>query len=78
VGTDELFVLVIDVMGHGLRASLLRTLAVTTLRNARRTGLALAEQLRHPVLHSQFGGEQFVSARLPCASTWPPGQPRWC
>src|SRR5450756_1238076 len=22
-------------------------------------------------------GEQFVTARLPCASTWPPGQPRW-
>ena len=27
-------------MGRGLRASLLGTLAVTTLRNARRTGLA--------------------------------------
>src|SRR5664280_1147804 len=58
VGTDELFVLVIDAMGHGLRASLLRTLAVTAPRNARRTGLALADQLRQAdrVLHPQFGG----------------------
>jgi serine phosphatase RsbU (regulator of sigma subunit) len=64
VQTDELFVTVIDAMGHGLRASLLGTLAVTALRNARRTGLALADQLRQAdrVLHSQFGGEQFVTA----------------
>jgi len=57
-GTDELFVSVIDAMGHGLRASLLGTLAVTALRNARRTGLALADQLRQAdrVLHPQFGG----------------------
>jgi serine phosphatase RsbU (regulator of sigma subunit) len=55
---------VIDAMGHGLRASLLGTLAVTALRNARRTGLALTDQLRQAdrVLHSQFGGEQFVTA----------------
>jgi hypothetical protein len=46
VQTDGLFVTVIDAMGHGLRASLLGTLAVTALRNARRTGLALADQLR--------------------------------
>jgi serine phosphatase RsbU (regulator of sigma subunit) len=64
VGTDELFVSVIDAMGHGLRASLLGTLAVTALRNARRTGLALADQLRQAdrVLYPQFGGEQFVTA----------------
>jgi serine phosphatase RsbU (regulator of sigma subunit) len=64
VQTDELFVTVIDAMGHGLRASLLGTLAITALRNARRTGLALADQLRQAdrVLHSQFGGEQFVTA----------------
>jgi len=45
-------------MGHRLRASLLGTLAVTALRNARRTGLALADQLRQAdrVLHPQFGG----------------------
>jgi len=34
-GTDELFVSVIDAMGHWPRASLLGTLAATTLRNAR-------------------------------------------
>jgi serine phosphatase RsbU (regulator of sigma subunit) len=70
VQTDELFVTVIDAMGHGLRASLLGTLAITALRNARRTGLALADQLRQAdrVLHSQFGGEQLVTA-LACGST---------
>ena len=54
----------LDAMGHSLRASLLGTLAITALRNARRTGLALADQLRQAdrVLHSQFGGEQFVTA----------------
>jgi hypothetical protein len=40
VETDELFVTVIDAMGHDLRASLLGTLAITALRNAWRTGLA--------------------------------------
>ena len=57
--TDELFVSVIDAMGRGLRASLLGTLAVTTLRNARRTGLALAHQLRQ-------ADRAAVASRAPC------------
>ena len=54
-GTDELFVSVIDAMGHGLRASLPGTLVSPPCR---RTGLALADQLRQAdrVLHSQVGG----------------------
>ena len=59
VQTDELFVTVIDAMRHGLRASLLGTLAVTTLRNARRTGLALAHQLRQ-------ADRAAVASRAPC------------
>jgi len=57
--TDELFVSVIDAMGHWPRASLLGTLAVTTLRNARRTGLALAHQLRQ-------ADRAAVASRAPC------------
>jgi len=58
-GTDELFVSVIDAMGHWPRASLLGTLAATTLRNARRTGLALADQLRQ-------ADRAAVASRAPC------------
>ena len=57
--TDELFVSVIDAVGHWPRASLLGTLAATPLRNARRTGLALADQLRQ-------ADRAAVASRAPC------------
>jgi hypothetical protein len=85
VQTDELFVTVIDAMGHGLRASLLGTLAVTALRNARRTGLALADQLRQAdrVLHSQSAASNSSPPATPvsrftptwCVGCWP--GPNW-
>lgn len=64
VERDELIVTVTDAMGHGLNASLLGTLANGALRNARRTGLSLADQVRSAdkVLYGQFGGDQFVTA----------------
>jgi serine phosphatase RsbU (regulator of sigma subunit) len=73
VEPDELFVTVTDAMGHGLSASLLGGLAVNALRNARRTGLSLADTVRFAdrVLYGQFGGDQFVTvltARLDLAS----------
>ena len=64
VEPDELYVAVTDAMGHGLSASLLGGLATHALRNARRTGLSLADTVRFAdrVLYGQFGGDQFVTA----------------
>lgn len=63
VEEDELLVYVIDAMGHGLQASVLGSLAVNALRNARRTGLSLGDQMRQAdrVLYGEFGGERFVT-----------------
>ncbi|MDP9417147.1 MAG: serine/threonine-protein phosphatase, partial [Actinomycetota bacterium] len=63
VGHDRLSVFVIDAMGHGLGASMLSTLAIAALRNARRTGLDLVDQVRlaDNVLWRQYGGDQFVT-----------------
>lgn len=60
----ELTISVMDAMGHGLGASILGTLANGALRNARRTGLALVDQVRSAdrVIFGQYGGEQFVTA----------------
>jgi serine phosphatase RsbU (regulator of sigma subunit) len=64
VGSSNVQVTSLDAMGHGLNASLLSALAVSALRNARRTGLSLVDQLRFmdKLLWGQFGGEQFVTA----------------
>jgi len=66
VDSDRLRMSVIDAMGHGLRASLLSTLAVTALRNGRRSGDSLLERVTaaDTALYRQFGGEQFVTALL--------------
>ncbi len=63
VAHDRLTVFVIDAMGHGLGASILAGLAIAALRNARRTGLDLVDQVRlaDTVLWRQYGGEQFVT-----------------
>lgn len=57
-------VAVIDAMGHGLGATLLSTVAVGALRNARRTGLDLLDTVRSmdKWLTAQFGPEMFVTA----------------
>jgi len=66
VDADRLQLSVIDAMGHGLRASLLSTLAVTAARNGRRSGDPLLDRVTaaDTALYRQFGGEQFVTALL--------------
>lgn len=55
-----------DARGHGLRAALLGSLATTALRNSRRRGESLIEQVTaaNGALVAQFGGEDFVTAAL--------------
>ncbi len=57
---------VTDAMGHGLRAALIGSLVVNSLRNSRRSGRSLVEQATaaNQALISQFEGEEFVSALL--------------
>jgi serine phosphatase RsbU (regulator of sigma subunit) len=52
-----------DAMGHGLRAALCATLAVTAMRNSRRAGRDVVEQIHvaNRALHEQFGGDMFVT-----------------
>jgi serine phosphatase RsbU (regulator of sigma subunit) len=66
VDVDHVTLVITDGMGHGLRAALLGSLALSSLRNARRRGLDLAEQARtaNDVLFEQFGGDQFVTGLL--------------
>jgi serine phosphatase RsbU (regulator of sigma subunit) len=66
LGTGSLLVTATDAMGHGLRASLLTTLAVNTLRNARRSGASIDVQAAtaDQTLNTQFGGDQFVTALI--------------
>ncbi|HEY6747319.1 MAG TPA: PP2C family protein-serine/threonine phosphatase [Mycobacteriales bacterium] len=66
VETDHLHLSVTDAMGHGLQASLLDSLAVAALRNARRSGhdVAAQAQLAHKALRTQFGGAQFVTGLI--------------
>jgi len=60
---DRLHVAITDGMGHGLRAALLGSLAVTCLRHARRRGRGVPAQIKeaNQVLYDQFGGDQFVT-----------------
>ena len=64
--SDHLLVSVSEGMGRGTSASLLTSLAVNALRNARRGGLDLAAQARlaNEALHAPYGGEQFVGTLL--------------
>ena len=59
-------VAVFDAIGHGLQASLLASLAVSSYRNSRRAGLDLAEAAHQvdTALSEMFGGERFVTALL--------------
>ena len=63
VDGDRLFVSISDAMGHGLRAALCATLAVTAMRNCRRAGDGILEQANaaNRVLCEQFESEMFVT-----------------
>ncbi|MFG2634483.1 PP2C family protein-serine/threonine phosphatase [Streptomyces sp. NPDC048362] len=63
---DHLTLTVTDGMGRGIEASLLTSLAVGALRNARRAGLDLADQacLADQALYSQYGGKVYASTLL--------------
>jgi hypothetical protein len=57
---------VFDAMGHGLAATLLASVALSTYRNARRSGMDLIDTTRSidQILGEQFGPESFVTAVL--------------
>lgn len=64
VNGDVAHVAVLDAMGHGLEATLLSTVAIGTLRNARRRGLGLPAVVRliEREIADQFGPDKFVTA----------------
>ncbi|MEU4872168.1 GAF domain-containing SpoIIE family protein phosphatase [Streptomyces sp. NPDC021608] len=65
-GADHLTLTVTDGMGQGIDASLLTSLAVGALRNARRAGIGLADQacLADQALFAQYGGTSYASTLL--------------
>ena len=66
VDRDVLHASMTDAMGHGVRAALLATLALGSLRNSRRAGLSLVEQARraNETMTSHAEGDQFVTGLL--------------
>jgi serine phosphatase RsbU (regulator of sigma subunit) len=66
VAPSDLTVSVSDAMGHGLRSAILASLAVTSMRNARRRGEGVVEQAASAAtnLAQQFAGEYFVTLAL--------------
>lgn len=63
---DRLVLSVTDGMGQGIDASLLTSLTVGALRNARRAGLGLADQasLADQAVYAQYGGKMYASTLL--------------
>ncbi|MFJ8464728.1 PP2C family protein-serine/threonine phosphatase [Streptomyces swartbergensis] len=63
---DHLTVTVTDGMGQGIDASLLTSLTVGALRNARRAGIGLADQacLADQAVYAQYGGKAYASTLL--------------
>ncbi|MFD3437223.1 PP2C family protein-serine/threonine phosphatase [Streptomyces sp. NPDC058685] len=63
---DTLTLTITNGMGEGIQASLLTNLAVNALRNARRAGIAIADQaaLADQAIYAQYRGEQYVSTLL--------------
>ncbi|MFI0773355.1 PP2C family protein-serine/threonine phosphatase [Streptomyces sp. NPDC021212] len=63
---DHLTLTITNGMGEGIEASLLTSLAVSALRNARRAGLGLCDQasLADQAVYAQYRGEAHVSALL--------------
>lgn len=75
---ETLSFLMLDAMGHGLRATMASTLAVAAFRHARRKGLGLAE-IAHRMddaLASEFGGDTFVTGHIGSLDT-ATGRFRW-
>ena len=75
---ETLSFLILDAMGHGLRATMASTLAVAAFRHARRRGDGLAEIARHmdQALASEFHGDTFVTAHIGSLDT-ATGRFRW-
>jgi len=72
---DRLCLAVFDAMGHGLTASRLASVAITSYRHSRRIGLALVETYRamDELVAEAFGDGTFVTghmAELDVASGW--------
>ncbi|MEU0004239.1 PP2C family protein-serine/threonine phosphatase [Streptomyces sp. NPDC006314] len=63
---DRLILTVTDGMGQGIEASLLTSLTVSALRNARRAGIGLADQacLADQAVYAQYGGKVYASTLL--------------
>ena len=63
---DQLILSVTDAAHHGQVASLLTTLSVTALRNARRAGLGVADQasMADQAVYAHHQGRQYVSTLL--------------
>lgn len=61
---DVAHLAVLDAMGHGMEACLLAAVAVSTLRNARRSGQELVDTVRaiDAQIAAQFGVDRFVTA----------------
>jgi serine phosphatase RsbU (regulator of sigma subunit) len=66
VNGDHCHVAIIDAMGHGLEASMMASLAVSSYRHSRRAGLTLEETLEamDAAVASQFPEDRFVTAQL--------------
>lgn len=66
VSASRLTISITDAVGHGLRAALLGSLAVTAMRNARRGGGEILAQAAAANEHlvEQFPGSNFVTAQL--------------
>lgn len=57
---------ILDAMGHGLQASMIASLAVSSYRHSRRSGLQLQDMIRamDAAVGTQFSQECFVTAQL--------------
>ena len=66
LGRDRLFVSLTDAMGHTVKASLLATLLVASVRNGRRRNADLAEQahLANQALDEYAGRAEFVTGQI--------------
>ena len=66
VNRDAVHIAILDAMGHGLEASVMASLAVSSYRHSRRAGLDLDEmvQAMDAALSRQFPGDRFVTAQL--------------
>ncbi|MDQ3276386.1 MAG: serine/threonine-protein phosphatase [Actinomycetota bacterium] len=64
VNGDVAHVAIVDAMGHGLEATLLSTVAIGALRNARRGGESLVDTVRiiEASIATHFGPDKFVTA----------------